>query len=134
MTGRRSRAVWRGRRSCPSSRRPSSRETTHAGRPTFPVASVRMATTMPGSRLVSDDLEARAIAWRRHLHAHPELSFEEHETSAFIEETLRSFGGLEIERPAGTAGGARPQGARPRQGGGVRGGIAALPVLQGKRD
>ena len=68
---------------------------------------------MPGSRLVSDDLEARAIAWRRHLHANPELSFEEHETSAFVEETLRSFGGLEIERPAGTSVVARLHGARP---------------------
>ena len=33
-----------------------------------------MATTVSGSRLVSDELEARAIAWRRHLHANPELS------------------------------------------------------------
>ena len=76
-----------------------------------PGSSMSMATTMPGSRLVSDDLEARAIAWRRHLHATPELSFEEHETSAFIEKTLRSFGGLEIERPAGTAVVARLHGA-----------------------
>ncbi|MCS6824101.1 MAG: M20 family metallopeptidase [Cytophagaceae bacterium] len=29
---------------------------------------------------------------RRHLHAHPELSFEEYNTSAFIAETLESFG------------------------------------------
>src|SRR6185312_5502343 len=72
-----------------------------------------MATTIPPARLVPDELEARAIAWRRHLHAHPELSFEEHETSAFVEETLRSFGALEIERPAGTAVVARLHGARP---------------------
>ncbi|NNE53631.1 MAG: amidohydrolase [Sulfitobacter sp.] len=30
--------------------------------------------------------------WRRHLHAHPELGFEEHETAKFVEEKLRSFG------------------------------------------
>ncbi len=89
-----------------------------------------MATTMPGARLVSDELEARAIAWRRHLHAYPELSFEEHETAAFVEQTLRSFGGLEIERPAATAVVARLRGARP---GGVvvlRADIDALPIVE----
>lgn len=89
-----------------------------------------MATTMPRSRLVSDDLEARAIAWRRHLHSHPELSFEEHETSAFVEEALRSFGGLEIERPAGTAVVARLHGARPGKVVVLRADIDALPILE----
>jgi len=32
------------------------------------------------------------VAYRRHLHAHPELSFEEFETAAFVERELRSFG------------------------------------------
>ncbi|HUX83906.1 MAG TPA: M20 family metallopeptidase [Chitinophagaceae bacterium] len=32
------------------------------------------------------------IGIRRHLHAHPELSFQEHQTSAFIQEKLRSWG------------------------------------------
>ena len=89
-----------------------------------------MATTVPRSHLVSDDLEARAIAWRRHLHAKPELSFEEHETSAFIEATLRSFGGLEIERPAGTAVVARLHGGRPGKVVVLRGDIDALPILE----
>lgn len=35
-------------------------------------------------------------AWRRHLHARPELGFEEVETSAFVAEKLRSFGIDEI--------------------------------------
>ena len=89
-----------------------------------------MAVTAPRSSLVSDDLEARAIAWRRHLHANPELSFEEHETSAFVEETLRSFGGLEIERLAGTAVVARLQGARPGRLVVLRADIDALPILE----
>ncbi len=89
-----------------------------------------MATTIQGSRLVPDDLEARAIAWRRHLHANPELSFQERETSAFIEETLRSFGGLEIERPAGTAVVARLRGARPGKVVVLRADIDALPILE----
>lgn len=30
--------------------------------------------------------------WRQHIHAHPETAFEEHKTSAFVAEKLRSFG------------------------------------------
>jgi amidohydrolase len=89
-----------------------------------------MAVTATRTSLVSDDLEARAIAWRRHLHANPELSFEEHETSAFVEETLRSFGGLEIERPAGTAVVAHLRGARPGRLVVLRADIDALPILE----
>ena len=32
------------------------------------------------------------ITWRRHLHQHPELSFEEHGTVAYIEAELRARG------------------------------------------
>lgn len=35
-------------------------------------------------------------AWRRHLHAHPELGFACHETAAFVVERLREFGITEI--------------------------------------
>lgn len=42
------------------------------------------------------------IAWRRHLHRHPELSFHEEKTAAFIAEHLRSFG---IEPELGVGGG-----------------------------
>ncbi len=45
---------------------------------------------------------AEAVEWRRHLHAHPELSFQEFETATFVEEKLRSFG-LETERPTETS-------------------------------
>jgi amidohydrolase len=96
----------------------------------FPVACLSMTTTASSSRLVSDDLEARAIAWRRHLHANPELSFEEHETSAFIEQTLRSFGDLEIERPAGTAVMARLRGARSGKVVVLRADMDALPIME----
>lgn len=42
------------------------------------------------------------IEFRNHLHAHPELSFKEYQTSAFVEEKLRSFGITHIEKKAGT--------------------------------
>ena len=35
--------------------------------------------------------------WRRALHAHPEIAFEEHRTSAFVAEQLESFG-VEVHR------------------------------------
>jgi amidohydrolase len=53
--------------------------------------------------VISPDLVAEAVAWRRHLHRNPELSFHEVETSAFVEERLRSFGGLEVSRPTPTS-------------------------------
>jgi hippurate hydrolase len=35
--------------------------------------------------------------WRRDLHAHPEIAFEEHRTSSFVAERLESFG-IEVHR------------------------------------
>ena len=42
-------------------------------------------------------------AWRRHLHANPELSYQEHETAAFIADKLRSFG-IEVTEGVGGTG------------------------------
>ncbi len=54
--------------------------------------------------IAAPNLTEQAVAWRRHLHRHPELSFEEIETSRFVEETLRGFGGgLELSRPTPTS-------------------------------
>ena len=47
-------------------------------------------------------LTPQLIAWRREMHRHPELSFQEYETTDFIERTLRSFGITEISRPCKT--------------------------------
>ena len=47
-------------------------------------------------------LQPKLIAWRHHLHAHPETAFEEHRTAAFIAGELRAMG-LEVhEGIAGT--------------------------------
>ena len=43
-------------------------------------------------------------AWRRHLHAHPELQFECHETAKFVVERLREFGVDEIHEGIATSG------------------------------
>jgi hippurate hydrolase len=42
--------------------------------------------------------------WRQHLHAHPELGFECHETAAFVVAKLREFGISEIETGIATSG------------------------------
>lgn len=41
--------------------------------------------------------DGRLVEWRRHIHARPELSYEERETTTYIEGELRSMG-LEPER------------------------------------
>jgi amidohydrolase len=82
------------------------------------------------SDLVTPELERRAIAWRRHLHAHPELSFEEVETSRYVEETLRSFDGLEVARPTPTGVVATLRGGRPGRVLALRADIDALPIQE----
>jgi amidohydrolase len=80
--------------------------------------------------LVSPELEAQAIAWRRHLHANPELSFQEFETSRFVEETLASFDAFELERPTPTSVVARLSGDRPGKTLALRADLDALPVQE----
>ena len=41
---------------------------------------------------------ADVISYRRHLHANPELSFEEFKTADFVAQQLESFGGIKVER------------------------------------
>lgn len=54
--------------------------------------------TEPGQELLE-----RMVAWRRHLHAHPEVGFEEHGTSEFLAGQLASLG-LEVTRGIGGTG------------------------------
>ena len=75
-----------------------------------------------------EEVAAEAVAWRRHLHAHPELSFHEHETARFIRETLASFGALEIEHPKPTSVVARLRTGRPGPTLALRADIDALPI------
>lgn len=51
---------------------------------------------------LAQQYKQQVIGFRRHLHANPELSFKEFETSAFVEAQLRSFGINQIEKKAGT--------------------------------
>ncbi len=80
---------------------------------------------------MAEDVGDEVVGWRRRLHENPELSFEEHETAAFVEETLESFGGMEISRPTPTSVVARLFGGEGEAGGPVialRADIDALPI------
>jgi amidohydrolase len=71
----------------------------------------------------------QVVAWRRHLHRHPELSFHERETSAFVAETLAGLGdALEVERPVERAVVARLRTGRPGPVVALRADIDALPI------
>ena len=50
------------------------------------------------------DYHADMTAWRQHLHAHPEIAYEEVETANFVAERLAEFGVDEIHRGMGKTG------------------------------
>lgn len=61
----------------------------------------------------SSAIAQEVITWRRKFHAHPELSYEEHETAAFVAETLKSFGISPLVGVAGTGITALVEGKNP---------------------
>jgi hippurate hydrolase len=69
--------------------------------------------------------------WRRHLHRHPELGFDCHETAAFVAERLRDFGVDEIHEgiaKTGIVALIHGQGAGPVIG--LRADMDALPIAE----
>ena len=82
----------------------------------------------PGPLSASD--AAQLVQWRRHLHAHPELSFEEEATACYIEQALAQLGVQEVRRCAQTGVVATIRGAHPGPTLAFRGDIDALPIQQ----
>jgi amidohydrolase len=71
----------------------------------------------------------QVVAWRRHLHRHPELSFRERETADFVAQTLAGFGdGLDVQRPVEHGVVARLATGRPGPVIALRADIDALPI------
>ncbi len=76
----------------------------------------------------ANELEAQLVAWRRDIHMHPELGFEEQRTSRLVAESLREMG---IEAEVGVAETgvvARIGEGRPAVG--IRADMDALPIQE----
>ncbi len=71
------------------------------------------------------------IANRRHLHSHPELSFKEYETAAFVAEKLKEIGITDIESKASTGWSALIKGKNPeKKVVALRADMDALPISE----
>jgi hippurate hydrolase len=88
---------------------------------------------MPIVNRVSD-LQPDIMAWRRDLHAHPELMYDVHRTAAFVADRLREFGCDEVATGLGKTGvvgvirGRKPPNGRGLKGIGLRADMDALPI------
>ena len=82
-------------------------------------------------QLLSKELLEEVTGWRRHLHAHPELSFQEVETARFVAEQLQSMG-VEFRRGiAGNGIAALVKGKNPRKRTvALRADMDALPIQE----
>jgi len=80
--------------------------------------------------LADPGLNEQVIAWRRHLHRHPELSFQERETADYIETQLRAMDGLTLSRPTPTSVLAVLRGETPGRTVLLRADMDALPIQE----
>lgn len=74
--------------------------------------------------------QAQVIKWRRHFHAHPELSNKEFATSKKITEILKSFNHVEVTHPTPTSVLGTIKGAYPGKKILLRADVDALPVTE----
>jgi len=81
--------------------------------------------TIPEIESYRDDL----VRWRRDIHAHPELAYEETRTAAFVADCLERWG-LDVDRGLATTGvvGTLSKGEGPSVG--LRADMDALPILE----
>jgi amidohydrolase len=79
---------------------------------------------------LATQIHADTVANRRHLHAHPELSFHEYETSAFVASKLDELG-IEYKKMANTGLVALIKGSKPSKSVvALRADMDALPILE----
>jgi amidohydrolase len=77
-----------------------------------------------------DQLSAQLSIWRRHLHQHPEVSFQEHQTAAYIRAQLEAMPNLQVSQPSETSVLAVRKGTRPGKTVLLRADIDALPMAE----
>ncbi|MCZ0704222.1 amidohydrolase [Natronobacillus azotifigens] len=89
---------------------------------------IRIETLVEKSpRLLIDE---QVVNWRRHFHQHPELSFQEEQTSAYIVEVLESFEVFTIETGIAKHGVIATLAAGSGPAIGVRADMDALPIIE----
>ncbi|MBP6302537.1 MAG: amidohydrolase [Bacteroidia bacterium] len=82
-------------------------------------------------RKAAADLLPHITSVRRHLHAHPELSFEEFKTAAFVDEQLKSMGIADVQTMANTGRVATIKGRNPeKKVVALRADMDALPIQE----
>ncbi|GMA60206.1 M20 family metallopeptidase [Alicyclobacillus fastidiosus] len=89
-----------------------------------------MSVSLSDLHSIVDSAKEEVVAWRRHLHQNPELSFEEEKTSQFVYDTLLTFSGLEVSRPTKTSVLATLKGAYPGPVLAIRADMDALPITE----
>jgi amidohydrolase len=92
--------------------------------------SLRTPSLFPSPTQAAAGVRDTVIGWRRHLHQHPELSFQEERTAQFVYDTLSGFGGLTLSRPTPTSVVARLEGSEPGPVLAIRADMDALPILE----
>ena len=99
----------------------------HGRAPGAHPASTGVPPMPPVNRIAA--LGPEMTEWRRHLHRHPELRFDCHETAAFVVERLKEFGVDRIEEGIATSGVvAVIEGRGPGPVVGLRADMDALPI------
>lgn len=73
---------------------------------------------------------SQIIEWRQHIHQNPELSFEEVNTSQYVEDVLKSFGNIEVTRPTETSVLGILRGAKAGRTVAFRADMDALPIQE----
>ena len=80
---------------------------------------------------LANQIAPKVQSWRHHLHANPELSFQEFETAKFVSKTLESFGIQHQTGVAGTGVVALIEGKNPStKVVALRGDMDALPIIE----
>jgi hippurate hydrolase len=94
----------------------------------MPVLDASKHTSLGSIKDGINSLQNEMVSWRRDLHAHPELGFDENRTSTFIQERLKSFGVDEIHSFTGTGVMGVIRGKDGDEAIGLRADIDALPI------
>ena len=96
-------------------------------------ASLALAAPLASAQInvdaLAEEVEARVISWRRHIHQNPELSYQEVKTAAYVAEALRAMPGMEVQTGVAKTGiKAVLRGGRPGPVVALRADMDALPV------